>query len=151
MVDHRMQQWVARSKQVRPDQVAAIVVGVRVDGFTVEGDPLVAGQNRTTCLTPLPEHGRLAPEPLVLGGQTYEPRPNPAPAELAVTRASSGTVLDNVKGRTADDGIALFELLPGRNYLSLRRKGCPKQDERIDVEPGGGIDGFKLVLTCAKR
>jgi len=33
-------------------------------------------------------------EPLVLGGQTYEPRPSPAPAELAVTRASSGTVLE---------------------------------------------------------
>lgn len=31
---------------------------------------------------------------LVLGGQTYEPRPNPAPAELTVTRASSGTVLE---------------------------------------------------------
>jgi uncharacterized protein len=33
-------------------------------------------------------------EPLLLGGQSYEPRPNPAPAELAVTRASSGTVLE---------------------------------------------------------
>jgi uncharacterized protein len=33
-------------------------------------------------------------EALVLGGQTYDPRPNPAPAELAVTRASSGTVLE---------------------------------------------------------
>jgi uncharacterized protein len=33
-------------------------------------------------------------EPLVLGGQTYEPRPNPAPAEISVTRASSGTVLE---------------------------------------------------------
>ncbi len=33
-------------------------------------------------------------EPLLLGGQTYAPRPNPAPAELAVTRASSGTVLE---------------------------------------------------------
>jgi len=33
-------------------------------------------------------------EPLVLGGQTYEPQPNPAPAELRVTRASSGTVLE---------------------------------------------------------
>jgi uncharacterized protein len=33
-------------------------------------------------------------EPIVLGGQTYEPRPNPAPAELTVTRASSGTVLE---------------------------------------------------------
>ena len=33
-------------------------------------------------------------EPLLLAGQQYEPRPNPAPAELAVTRASSGTVLE---------------------------------------------------------
>lgn len=33
-------------------------------------------------------------EPLLLGGQAYEPRPNPAAAELAVTRASSGTVLE---------------------------------------------------------
>jgi uncharacterized protein len=32
--------------------------------------------------------------PLILAGQEYEPRPNPAPAELAVTRASSGTVLE---------------------------------------------------------
>jgi DUF177 domain-containing protein len=33
-------------------------------------------------------------QPLLLGGQTYEPRPNPAPAELTVTRASSGSVLE---------------------------------------------------------
>jgi DUF177 domain-containing protein len=35
-------------------------------------------------------------DPLVLGGQTYEPHPNPAAAELTVTRASSGTVLELV-------------------------------------------------------
>ena len=40
------------------------------------------------------EHVEIELEPLVLGGQTYEPRPNPAPAELTVTRASSGTVLE---------------------------------------------------------
>ena len=33
-------------------------------------------------------------QPLVLGGQTYEAQPNPAPAELTITRASSGTVLE---------------------------------------------------------
>jgi uncharacterized protein len=33
-------------------------------------------------------------EPLFLAGQTYEPRPTPAPAELTITRASSGTVLE---------------------------------------------------------
>ena len=40
------------------------------------------------------EHVEIELEPLLLGGQTYEPRPNPAPAELTVTRASSGTVLE---------------------------------------------------------
>lgn len=40
------------------------------------------------------ERVEIAPEPLVLGGQAYEPQPNPAPAELTVTRASSGTVLE---------------------------------------------------------
>jgi uncharacterized protein len=40
------------------------------------------------------ERVEIALEPLVLGGQTYEPQPNPAPAELTVTRASSGTVLE---------------------------------------------------------
>ena len=33
-------------------------------------------------------------EPLLLGGQSYEARPNPVSAELRVTRASSGTVLE---------------------------------------------------------
>ncbi len=33
-------------------------------------------------------------EPLLFAGQEYQPRPSPAPGELAVTRASSGTVLE---------------------------------------------------------
>jgi Carboxypeptidase regulatory-like domain len=64
---------------------------------------------------------------------------------------SSGTLLETVKGRTGNDGSATLELLPGRNFLTLGRKGCHKQDERIDVTPGRGIDGFKLVSDCAKR
>lgn len=40
------------------------------------------------------EHVEIELDPLVLGGQSYEPQPNPAPAGLAVTRASSGTVLE---------------------------------------------------------
>ena len=40
------------------------------------------------------EHVEIEIEPLLLGGQSYEPQPNPAQAELAVTRASSGTVLE---------------------------------------------------------
>jgi hypothetical protein len=64
---------------------------------------------------------------------------------------SSGTVLDNVKGETLEDGIVALELIPGRNFMTLRRRGCSKQDHRVDVASGGGIDGFKLTLECARR
>src|SRR5215471_999140 len=40
------------------------------------------------------EHVEIELDPLVLGGQSFVPQPNPAPAELTVTRASSGTVLE---------------------------------------------------------
>lgn len=64
---------------------------------------------------------------------------------------SSGTVLEKVKGRTAEDGMLELELIPGRNFVTLGRSGCPKQEERVDVAPGGGMDGFKIVFLCAKR
>jgi hypothetical protein len=64
---------------------------------------------------------------------------------------SSGTVLDSVKGRTSDDGTAAQELIPGRNYVTLKRSGCPKDEERMDVAPGPGIDGSKIVLECSKK
>ncbi len=65
---------------------------------------------------------------------------------------SNGPIMDNVKGKTGDDGIAVLNLIPGRNYVTLKRHGCPKQDERSDVAPGAeGIDGFKMVFDCAKK
>ena len=64
---------------------------------------------------------------------------------------SSGTVTDSVKGRTSDDGTAAVELIPGRNYVTLKRSGCPKDDERMDVAPGPGIDGFRVVYDCTKK
>jgi hypothetical protein len=64
---------------------------------------------------------------------------------------SSGTVLDRVKGNTLEDGTVALELIPGRNFATLRRRGCPKEDQRVDVASGGGIDAFKLVFACAKR
>jgi uncharacterized protein len=54
-------------------------------------------------------------EPLLLGGQAYEPRPNPAPAELTVTRASSGTVLE----------LALDLALEGPCFRCLQDAGLP--------------------------
>jgi uncharacterized protein len=54
-------------------------------------------------------------QPLLLGGQTYDARPNPAPAELAVTRASSGTVLE----------LALDVLLAGPCFRCLTDAELP--------------------------
>lgn len=64
---------------------------------------------------------------------------------------SNGPVLDNVKGQTSDEGIVSLELIPGRNFAALRRRGCPKEEQRLDVAEGGGVDGFKLVFECARK
>jgi hypothetical protein len=61
---------------------------------------------------------------------------------------ANGVVLENVKGDTADDGLLNFALLPGSNFLTLRRRGCPKQEYRLVVPQGDGIEGFKLQLEC---
>jgi len=70
-----------------------------------------------------------------------------AGAGLEVTW-SSGTVLDNVKGQTSEDGTVALALIPGRNFLTIKRRHCPKQEERADVAEGNGIDGFKFTLEC---
>lgn len=64
---------------------------------------------------------------------------------------SSGMVIDNVRGVTESDGRAAVELNPGRNFVTLRRKGCKKQEHRIDVEPAGDVDGFKLAIECTVK
>ena len=76
-------------------------------------------------------------EPLVLGGQTYEPQPNPAPAELTVTRASSGTVLE----LALDVGLGgpCFRCLAGAELpLSLRLReyeaAMPEGDDDLQTE-----------------
>jgi len=70
-------------------------------------------------------------------------------ARLEITW-SNGPVVDNVKGETGEDGTVALELIPGRNFVTLRRRGCPKQEHRVDVAAGDGIDGFNLALECAK-
>jgi hypothetical protein len=64
---------------------------------------------------------------------------------------ANGVLLDNVKGETASDGTGALELIPGRNFVTLKRKGCPKEEYRADVAAGEGIDGFKMVSECAKK
>jgi hypothetical protein len=64
---------------------------------------------------------------------------------------SNGTVLENVKGETGSDGVVALEVIPGRNFVTLKRHGCPKQEERADVAAGEGIDGFEYTLECTKK
>jgi hypothetical protein len=64
---------------------------------------------------------------------------------------STGTVIENIKGETGEDGLANVELIPGPNFLTLRKRGCPKQEQRLVVPQGGGIDGFKLEFGCEKK
>ncbi len=64
---------------------------------------------------------------------------------------SNGSVLDNVTGQTIEDGTVTLDLIPGRNFATLKRRGCPKDEKRVDVTQGDGIDDFKLALDCAGR
>jgi hypothetical protein len=64
---------------------------------------------------------------------------------------SNGPVMDNVKGETGIDGAVALELIPGRSFVTLKRRGCPKQEERADVAAGEGIDGFGFTFACAKK
>ena len=61
---------------------------------------------------------------------------------------SSGSVAETVKAETAGDGTATLEMIPGRNYVTLKRRGCPSEDRRVDVAVGDGIDGVSLQLDC---
>jgi hypothetical protein len=64
---------------------------------------------------------------------------------------SSGRVLETLKEDMADDGTGALQLLPGRNYVTLTRHGCRKQEQRVDVAEGGGIDGFLLHYDCEAK
>jgi len=74
-----------------------------------------------------------------------------APKVLLDATWSNGTVLDDVKTTSDDDGMAIMELIPGRNFVTLKRHGCRDDDERADVNLGLGVDGFKFVFECAKK
>jgi uncharacterized protein len=78
-------------------------------------------------------------EPLVLGGQEYEAQPNPAPAELTVTRASSGTVLElaldvSLEGpcfRCLQDAELALELRL-REYEATKAESDDERTEYLD-------------------
>jgi len=78
-------------------------------------------------------------EPLVLGGQAYEPAPNPVTADLAVTRASSGTVLELAFDVTLEgpcfrclQDAELPLSLDLREYQATKPEGDEEETEYLD-------------------
>jgi uncharacterized protein len=86
-------------------------------------------------------------EPLVLGGQTYEPQPNPAPAELSVTRASSGTVLE-LAFDISLDGPCFRCLQDAELALQLRLREYEATKPESDDERTEYLDDDRLDLSA---
>jgi hypothetical protein len=73
-------------------------------------------------------------------------------ADVAVEALySSGTVAETVKGETDSDGAVALDLIPGRNYVTLKHRKCANHDARVDVAEGDGIDGSILQYDCNAR
>ncbi len=89
-------------------------------------------------------------EPLVLAGQEYEPRPNPAPAELAVTRASSGTVLELAFGVSLE-GPCFRCLGEAQLPLSLRLREYQAAKPQGDELRSEYLDDDRLYLSAWAR
>ena len=119
---------------------------------------------RHVILTPTAPNGII--DLLMIPPETYEPKGLlHKPVLLLVTDGqedalagvsyeivwTTGKVIESLKGVTESDGRAAFELIPGRSFVTLKRKGCKKQEHRVDVEAGGGVDGFKLAIECAAK
>lgn len=64
---------------------------------------------------------------------------------------SAGTVMQDFKTVTNQQGYAVVELLPGQNFVTLRQHGCRSEDRRADVAPGGGVDAFAFNYNCSRK
>ncbi len=64
---------------------------------------------------------------------------------------STGKVIETIKGTTESDGRAALELIPGRNFVTLKHKGCQKTDHRVDLAEGPGVDAVKLAIDCKSK
>jgi uncharacterized protein len=96
------------------------------------------------------ERVEIALEPLVLAGQAYEPQPNPAPAELAVTRASSGTVLELALDVSLH-GPCFRCLTDAELPVSLRLREYQATKPEGEEERTEYLDGARLDLSAWAR
>jgi hypothetical protein len=57
-------------------------------------------------------------------------------------------VVDSVQARTDEEGLTAVELIPGSIFVTLERRGCKEEDQRIEVAQGSGVDGASLEYDC---
>ncbi len=89
-------------------------------------------------------------EPLLLAGQEYEPRPNPVSAELAVSRASSGTVLE-LAFDVSLYGPCFRCLQDAELELALRLREYQATKPESDEERTEYVDEERLDLSAWAR
>jgi DUF177 domain-containing protein len=96
------------------------------------------------------EHVEIELEPLLLAGQAYEPQPNPAPAELRVTRASSGTVLE-LSFDVRLDGPCFRCLVDAELPLALRLREYEATKPESEEERTEYLSDDRLDLSAWAR
>jgi Carboxypeptidase regulatory-like domain len=64
---------------------------------------------------------------------------------------SNGPVMQDLKARTNANGMAVMDVIPGSNYLSIKAKGCKEQDVRSEVSDDVGVGGFNLTYDCGRK
>ena len=73
---------------------------------------------------------------------------NPEPDAALEILWDDGTVLSNIKAKANDEGLAEVDLIPGNNYVTIRKHGCQKKDSVANVPDGNGIAVFPLTIDC---
>jgi uncharacterized protein len=86
-------------------------------------------------------------DPLVLGGQSYAPHPNPAPGELRATRASSGTVLE-LELDVSLEGPCFRCLRDAELALQLRLREYEATKPESDDERTEYLDGDRRDISA---
>lgn len=94
------------------------------------------------------EAKRLLHKPVLFRVEDGAGKPQ-AGAELKILW-SNGPMIENLKAETNEDGLAVVNLIPGSNYVTVTRRHCSKVDQVANVAPGVGIDGDSITFNCER-
>ncbi|MGH9407074.1 MAG: carboxypeptidase regulatory-like domain-containing protein [Terriglobia bacterium] len=63
---------------------------------------------------------------------------------------SNGSVTESERASANETGLAVVNMIPGTNYVTVIKHGCAKLDQMADVAPGSGIDGDGITDDCKR-